>query len=69
VTGGKVSRLSLPIMFYANDPAVRFSAVAGTTLTANYSAPAAVAEQQQSRASASTAVGLTSQPQFPQVTQ
>jgi murein DD-endopeptidase MepM/ murein hydrolase activator NlpD len=36
VNDGKVSRVSLPVMFYANNPAVRFSARAGTTVTANY---------------------------------
>jgi murein DD-endopeptidase MepM/ murein hydrolase activator NlpD len=60
VNEGKVTRVSVPVLFYANDPAVRFSAQAGTTLTANYNSPA-VAQNQNARVGApSTATGLTS---------
>ena len=34
---GKVSRVSVPVMFYANDPTLRFSATTGTRVTASYS--------------------------------
>jgi murein DD-endopeptidase MepM/ murein hydrolase activator NlpD len=61
VTDGKVTRVSVPVQFYANDPAVRFSAQAGTTVTANYRTPA-VAQSQPTRAGiANTATGGTSQ--------
>ena len=36
VTDGKVTRESVPVMFYAGDPAARFAAQAGTTVTASY---------------------------------
>ncbi|HUP93846.1 MAG TPA: M23 family metallopeptidase [Burkholderiales bacterium] len=53
VTDGKVSRESVPITFYANEPAVRFSAQAGTVLTANYKS-AAVAQREATRGVTST---------------
>lgn len=40
VRDGKITRLSLPVMFYDNDPRIRFSAEAGSTVTANYTSPA-----------------------------
>ena len=64
VAEGKVTRLSVPIVFYGADPVTRFSAVAGTTVTANYSTPAGAAQQLQSREGSSTATGLTSQHQL-----
>ena len=36
VHDGKVSRVSVPVTFYANDPTLRFSATTGTRVTANY---------------------------------
>jgi hypothetical protein len=66
VSEGKVARQSVPITFYANDPQVRFSAQAGTTLTANYKSAAPVQQQAQSRQDPSSATGLTSlQPYAP----
>jgi murein DD-endopeptidase MepM/ murein hydrolase activator NlpD len=66
VSEGKVARQSVPITFYANDPQVRFSAQAGTTLTANYKSAAPVQQQAQSRQDPSPATGLTSlQPYAP----
>jgi murein DD-endopeptidase MepM/ murein hydrolase activator NlpD len=60
VNEGKVTRVSVPVQFYANDPAVRFSAQAGTTVTANYRG-AATPQNQASRDSLlSNATGLTS---------
>jgi murein DD-endopeptidase MepM/ murein hydrolase activator NlpD len=41
VIDGNVSRASVPVLFYANDPAVRFSAQDGTTVWSNYGKPAA----------------------------
>jgi murein DD-endopeptidase MepM/ murein hydrolase activator NlpD len=58
VSDGKVTRTSLPVTFYANDPPVRFSAQAGTTVTANYRSTA-LAQEQTRPASASTATGLS----------
>ena len=69
VADGKVSRLSVPIVFYGSDLATRFSAVAGTTVTANYDSPAGAAQQQQSREGSSTATGLTSQHELTQDSQ
>jgi murein DD-endopeptidase MepM/ murein hydrolase activator NlpD len=61
VTDGKVTRVSVPVQFYANDPAARFSAQSGTTLTANYRTPI-VAQGQPARGGiANTATGRTSQ--------
>ena len=37
VHDGKVTRVSVPIVFYANDPALRFAAQTGTRVTANHS--------------------------------
>ena len=36
VTDGKVTRESVQVMFYAGDPATRFAAQAGSTVTASY---------------------------------
>ena len=58
VIDGKVSRVSVPVVFYANDPAVQFSATAGTTVTAQYGASSA---SQQNTGHTATATGLTSQ--------
>ena len=58
VTDGKVTRTSLPVMFYANEPPVRFSAQAGTTVTANYRSTA-LAQEQTRPVAASTATGLS----------
>jgi murein DD-endopeptidase MepM/ murein hydrolase activator NlpD len=58
VTDGKVTRTSLPVIFYANEPPVHFSAQAGTTVTANYRSTA-LAQEQTRPASASTATGLS----------
>lgn len=38
ISDGKVIRVSLPVQFYTSDPAVRFSAQAGTTVWATYRA-------------------------------
>jgi murein DD-endopeptidase MepM/ murein hydrolase activator NlpD len=60
VTDRKVTRVSVPVQFYANDPAIRFSAQSGTTLTANYRTPV-VAQGQPARGGiANTATGRTS---------
>lgn len=37
VTNGRIGLESVPVLFYSSDPAVRFSAQAGTTAWANYS--------------------------------
>jgi murein DD-endopeptidase MepM/ murein hydrolase activator NlpD len=58
VVDGKVTRTSLPVTFYANDPPVRFSAQAGTTVTANYRSMA-IAQEQTRPVGASTATGLS----------
>ena len=63
VSDGKVARESVPVVFYANEPAVRFSAQTGTTLTANYRSPAAAPGAhgtQHARQDSATATGLTS---------
>ena len=63
VSDGKVARQSVPVVFYASEPAVRFSAQAGTTLTANYRSGAssqATQHAQHVRPDAGTATGLTS---------
>ena len=36
VSNGEVSLVSIPVAFYVNDPAMRFSARTGTTVLANY---------------------------------
>jgi murein DD-endopeptidase MepM/ murein hydrolase activator NlpD len=62
VTDGKVARESVPVVFYANHPPVRFSAQAGMAVTANYRSPASTQEPQQfARPDLDTATGLTSQ--------
>lgn len=38
VSLGRVIRVAVPVLFYGRDPAVRFSAQAGTTVWANYGA-------------------------------
>jgi murein DD-endopeptidase MepM/ murein hydrolase activator NlpD len=58
VADGKVTRTSLPVTFYANDPPVRFSAQAGTTVTANYRSTA-IAQEQTRPTGANTATGLS----------
>lgn len=61
VAAGKVTRQSVPVTFYANEPAVRFSAQQGATFTANYGSIATVQPTQQARQETDTATGLTSQ--------
>jgi murein DD-endopeptidase MepM/ murein hydrolase activator NlpD len=61
VTDGKVTRISLPVTFYSGDPAVRFSARAGSTVTANYHTPAVAPTIAPQDVTANTATGLTSQ--------
>lgn len=58
VTEGKVTRTSVPVTFYANDPPVRFSAQSGTTVTANYRSTA-VAQEQTRPVVTGTATGLS----------
>ena len=41
VNRGEVGRESLPVQFYSQDPALRFSARSGTTVWANYGKPVA----------------------------
>ena len=46
VIDGTVSRVSVPVLFYTGDSAVRFSAQDGTTVWANYGkTPAADAQR------------------------
>jgi hypothetical protein len=51
----------VPVTFYANEPAVRFSAQSGVTFTANYRSPASAQQTQHARQEPGTATGLTSQ--------
>jgi murein DD-endopeptidase MepM/ murein hydrolase activator NlpD len=60
VTDGKVTRESVPVMFYAGTPGTRFAAQAGTTVTAN-SRMIAPPDQQPIGMSASAAAGGTAQ--------
>ena len=59
VNDGKVSHVSVPVPFYANDPVVRFSAQKGMTVWANHDATASGAQTARTGA-ASTATGRTS---------
>jgi len=61
IAEGKVARESVPVVFYANEPAVRFSAQAGVTVTANYRSPASPYQTQQTIQEPGAATGLTSQ--------
>ncbi|HEX2825550.1 MAG TPA: M23 family metallopeptidase [Burkholderiales bacterium] len=60
VTDGKVTRESVPVMFYAGTAGTRFAAQAGTTVTANYRM-IAPPDQQPVGVSASAAAGGTAQ--------
>lgn len=60
VSSGKVQRVSVPVMFYAADPGVRFSAQSGTTVTANYKS-SVPPQQHYASQDQSSATGLTSQ--------
>lgn len=62
---GKIARESVPVVFYSSDPAVRFSAQTGTSVTANYRPSAPVRQVQQSPQESTSATGLTAA-QFPQ---
>ncbi|MDB5925599.1 MAG: hypothetical protein JWN13_4535 [Betaproteobacteria bacterium] len=57
---GKVTRLSVPVLFYANDPAIRFSAQTGDILTANYRSPVIAQGQNTRMDGTTTGTGLTS---------
>ncbi|MGZ5177098.1 MAG: hypothetical protein ACXWIS_23405, partial [Burkholderiales bacterium] len=57
---GKVTRLSVPVLFYANDPAIRFSAQTGDVLTANYRSPTLAQGQNARMDGTSTGTGRTS---------
>ncbi len=59
--GGKVVRVSMPVLFYANDPAVRVSAQAGTTVRANYGTTATAAQTTRANA-AGGAIDLRDSP-------
>jgi murein DD-endopeptidase MepM/ murein hydrolase activator NlpD len=63
VTDGKVTRVSVPVLFYAGDPAARFNAQAGRTLTASYRMIAPPPPQPVAVTTGSTATGGTSQDQ------
>lgn len=62
VSEGKVARESVPVVFYANEPAVRFTAQAGRAVTANYRSAASDHDSRQLSRSelGTTATGLTS---------
>lgn len=64
IADGKVARQSVPVLFYAHEPAVRFAAESGATLTASYRTPAPLQQQAVSTSpydpAAATATGLTS---------
>jgi len=61
ISDGKVARESVPIAFYANEPAVRFTAQAGRAVTANYRSAASDQDSRQvPRSEVGTATGLTS---------
>jgi murein DD-endopeptidase MepM/ murein hydrolase activator NlpD len=61
VTNGRVSRVSVPVLFYAGDSATRFSAVAGGRMTARYQLPSGVPNQAEHDVVINTATGRTSQ--------
>lgn len=61
ITDGKVSRQSVPVVFYANEPPVRFSAQSGVTFTANYRSAASAQTIQHAAQELGTATGQTSQ--------
>ena len=60
VTGGKVTRQSVPVAFYANEPSVRFTAQQGVTFAASYRTAGAV-EHRHAHDEPATATGQTSQ--------
>ena len=63
VREGKVTRESVPVVFYANDPPVRFAARTGMTFTAVYQWPAWATQAREPRQQAGgTATGYTSHP-------
>jgi murein DD-endopeptidase MepM/ murein hydrolase activator NlpD len=57
VTDGKVTRESVQVMFYAGDPAARFAARAGSTVTASYRMMAPPAPQPIGVSASAAAVG------------
>jgi murein DD-endopeptidase MepM/ murein hydrolase activator NlpD len=66
VAEGKVTRQSVPVAFYAGEPAMRFSAQTGATVTANYTRsalPPQQAPQARQEPDTATGTGLTSQSQ------
>lgn len=61
VTEGRVIRESVPVVFFAGEPPTRFSARAGTTVTASYgNVLASQPLQAETSLDATTATGLTS---------
>jgi murein DD-endopeptidase MepM/ murein hydrolase activator NlpD len=63
VKDGKVTRVSLPVMFYDGDPAVRFAVQAGSTVVASYGASPVAPTPPVGVTTAASAVGGLSQPQ------
>jgi murein DD-endopeptidase MepM/ murein hydrolase activator NlpD len=61
VTEGKVTRISVPVMFYAGDPTMRFTPQAGSTFTANYRTPSVPQAQPTGVTVSGSATGRTSQ--------
>ena len=60
VTDGKVTRVSVPVQFYAGDPHSRFAAQAGSTVTASYRTIAPPPQQPIAANPSSSATGGTS---------
>ena len=54
VSDGKVARQSVPVLFYASDPTVRFAAQTGVTFTANYKSTGPTPQIQHARHDAAT---------------
>lgn len=66
VTDGKVSRVSVPVLFYAGDSATRFSAATGSRITARYQLPGGSPSQAIQDVVINTATGRTSQQWLPE---
>jgi murein DD-endopeptidase MepM/ murein hydrolase activator NlpD len=61
VIDGKVSRVSIPVVFYSNEPAGRFSAAAGSRIVARYDLPNGQPSQARHDVVTNSATGRTSQ--------
>jgi murein DD-endopeptidase MepM/ murein hydrolase activator NlpD len=65
ISDGKVTRVSVPVLFYSSDPSARFSPSAGSSIIAQYHTPAGTPTHAAQRVGIDAPTGRTSQDLLP----